>query len=245
MKRTKIKVIPYQDDLLRQRIAFHEAGHTAGIHLNNKARKLPPVIFNIVFKEIFREIGGCSFQSIHRDCLARVEGGRLFEPLPHFIHNVVHEFTAHNEPMEPFSDVYKTIFEADIINLLIGPLAEAKYVANIDNELFARQLFNLNALNFYGGESDIAKVNEYFQSCSADKKQKDDKLNALFNEAFDFVNNDAHWQAITQLVKHMLDSTAEIMGYEEIVSKLDHAMANFKDRRALERRHDNGPLKFL
>jgi hypothetical protein len=245
MKRTKIKIIPCLDELLRHRIAFHEAGHAAGIHLNNKARQLPPVIFNIVFKEIIRESDGCSFQSIHGDCIARVEGGRLFEPLPQFIHNIASEFTAHNEPMEPFSDVYKTIFEADIINLLIGPLAEAKYVANNDNELFARQLFNINALNFYGGESDIAKVNEYFQCCSADKKQKDDKLNALFNQAFDFVNNDAHWQAITQLVKHMLDSSAGSMGSEEIVSRLDHSMANFKDRRVLERRHDNGPLKFF
>ena len=244
MKRSQIKVIPCLDDLLRQRVAFHEAGHAAGIHLNNKARQLPPVIFNIVFKEIIRETDGRSFQSIHGDCLARVEGGRLIEPLPHFIYNVAPEITADNDPLEPFTDGYKTIFEADIINLLIGPLAEAKYIANIDNELFARQLFNTHALNFYGGESDIAKVNEYFQCSSADKKQKDHKLNVLFNEAFDFVNKDAHWQAITQLVNHMLDSRAERMACEEIVGQLDLAMANFKDRRGLERRHVNGPLKY-
>lgn len=244
MKRTKIKVIPCLDDLLRQRVAFHEAGHAAGIYLNNKARQLSPVIFNIVFKATIRETDGRSFQSIHGDCLARVEGGRLIEPLPNFIHNVASGITAHNEPEEPFSDLYKAIFEADIINLLIGPLAEAKYIANIDNELFSRQLFNMNALNFYGGESDIAKVNEYFQSCSADEKQNEQKLNALFNEAFDFVNNDAHWQAITQLVIHMLASRSERMDCEEIVSQLDHAMANYKDRRGLERRHVYGPLKF-
>ena len=41
---------PNKSTLQKRRIAFHEAGHAAGIHLNNKARQLPPVFFNIVIK---------------------------------------------------------------------------------------------------------------------------------------------------------------------------------------------------
>jgi len=46
MKRNKIIEACGQDKLLehKQRVAFHEAGHAAGIHLYNKARSLPPVL---------------------------------------------------------------------------------------------------------------------------------------------------------------------------------------------------------
>jgi hypothetical protein len=37
-------------------------------------------------------------------------------------------------------DAYRTAFEADIINLLVGPLAEAKYVAVRDHECFNKNL---------------------------------------------------------------------------------------------------------
>ena len=33
----------------KRRIAFHEAGHAVAIHLNNSARKLPPVFFKLMF----------------------------------------------------------------------------------------------------------------------------------------------------------------------------------------------------
>ena len=47
MKRNNIIETLSQDKLIehKQRVAFHEAGHAAGIHLNNKARRLPPVFF--------------------------------------------------------------------------------------------------------------------------------------------------------------------------------------------------------
>jgi hypothetical protein len=45
--------------------------------------------------------------------------------------------------MMPLLSDYIIAFEADIINLLIGPLAEAKYVYNKDGELFNHQLIGL------------------------------------------------------------------------------------------------------
>jgi DNA-binding ferritin-like protein (Dps family) len=54
MKRNKI-IDDYRSHIKRQHkiaITFHEAGHATAIYLNNKARNLPPIFFQIVFKEI-------------------------------------------------------------------------------------------------------------------------------------------------------------------------------------------------
>ena len=53
MKRNKI-IDNYKSHIKNQHkiaITFHEAGHAAAIYLNNKARMLPPIFFQIVFKE--------------------------------------------------------------------------------------------------------------------------------------------------------------------------------------------------
>ncbi|MGR9086220.1 MAG: hypothetical protein ACU841_04000 [Gammaproteobacteria bacterium] len=47
------------------------------------------------------------------------------------------------------------------MNLLAGPLAEAKYVAPRDNELMPPRLIDLNALHFYGGSADLKVVDDY------------------------------------------------------------------------------------
>jgi hypothetical protein len=48
MKRNKlIKINPVKQIEHKKRIAFHEAGHATAIHLNNKARNLPPVFFKL------------------------------------------------------------------------------------------------------------------------------------------------------------------------------------------------------
>ena len=41
------------------------------------------------------------------------------------------------------------VFEADIVSLLAGSLAEAKHVATTDNEMFSQQLINLKSLKYY------------------------------------------------------------------------------------------------
>ncbi len=94
-------------------------------------------------------------------------------------------------------------FEADIINLLIGPLAEAKHVSNRDDELFNHQLVNLKALKNYGGGSDLALAHEYLESFSASKQQQDEKLDELFAVACDFVSDQANWKAITKLANYI------------------------------------------
>ncbi len=235
MKRNSMIETFSQDKLIqhKQRVAFHEAGHAAGIHLNNKASKLPPVFFKIILKNMSSVTAAdiMAYQTTHDDCIARVEGGRLIELLPPSIDSLARELTQHNEAMVQLVKDYRVAFEADIINLLIGPLAEAKHVADTDNELFNHQLVNLKALKNYGGRSDLALANEYLQSFSADKQQRDDKLAELFTVAFNFINNAANWAAITQLADHILGGSKNIIGCEEIILLLDQSVEHFQNRK--------------
>ena len=244
MKRNQIIEVSTHDKLIehKQRVAFHEAGHAAGIHLNNKARQLPPVFLKIIFKELssVTESDVMAYQLTQDDCIARVEGGRLIELLPPSIDSLVRELTEHNDAMVQLVNDYMIAFEADIINLLIGPLAEAKHVADADDELFNHKLVNLDALKNYGGSSDLALANEYLQSFSADQQQQDEKLDELFTAAFNFVNNGANWAAITKLADYILDSSKDTIYCEEIFSTLDQSVDHFQNRKTPARDHCNG-----
>jgi hypothetical protein len=202
----------------KQRIAFHEAGHATAIYLNNKAKILPPVHFKIIIKE-FPEKGLIANQSRYENCIARVEGGRLIDLLS-TIDELVHKASDPNEAMVHLVREYMTAFELDIINLLIGPLAEAKYVANIDDELFNQQLLHLKALHTYGGSSYIALANEYINSFYTRKEQRDEKLDELFTIAFNFINDKASWAAVTKLAKYIIDSNKNIISHEEVSALL-------------------------
>ena len=219
MKRSKIIDISSHDRLKRhqQYIAFHEAGHAAAIYLNNKARNLPPVFFKIMFKGLNgdRDYDVTIYQATHDDCIARVEGGRLIESLPLSVDDFLHK-TQNSQMLD-----YKVAFEADIINLLIGPLAEAKFIFNGDDKLFNHQVVNLNALKNYGGSSDLALARKYLESFSANKQQQDEKLDELFTLAFNFVNDNANWNAIAKLANYILESNKNIINCEEAVSVLE------------------------
>lgn len=236
MKRNNMIEAPYLDRLTehKKRIAFHEAGHAAGIHLNNKARNLPPIFFKIMFKDMNEASDAevMAYQTIHDDCIARVEGGRLIELLPPSLDSLVHELAEQNSvEVDQLIQDYMAAFEADVVNLLIGPLAEAKHVADTDDELFNHRLVNLQALKNYGGSSDIVLANEYLQSYSADKQQREEKLSELFTVAFNFVNNEANWAAISQLADYVLGSNKNTIHCEEIVTLLDQSIVDFEHRR--------------
>ena len=244
VKRNKITTILGQNKLVeyKRRVAFHEAGYAAGIYLNNKARCPPTIPFKIIFKEMSCMAEDViAYQTTKDNYIAQLEGGRLIEMLPHSLDSLVCKLTEHTDAMLQLVEDYRIAFESDIINLLIGPLAEAKHIADNDNELFKLQLINAKALKYYGDNSGLTLLNEYLQCFFADK-QKDKKMDELFIEAFDFVNNDANWLAITKLADYILGSN-NIICYEEIVLMLDQSIADFKDRRAKVRHHYDGWFK--
>jgi hypothetical protein len=225
MKRNNITNISTQDRLKQHKecIAFHESGHAAAIYLNNKAKNLPPVYFQIIFKELNgdKDDDVIIYQATHDDNIARVEGGRLIQSLPYSIDSLAHKLIDRNEAMTPLVMDYIIAFETDIINLLIGPLAEAKHAYNRDDELFNHQLVNLRALKNYGGGSDLALAREYLESFSANRQQQEEKLDELFAVAFDFINDYANWKAITKLANYILTSNKNIINCEEVVSVLE------------------------
>ena len=187
---------------------------------------------SIIFKEMSDATGAevMAYQTTQDDCIAHVEGGRLIELLPPSIDCLINELTEHTDIIELLLKDYMRAFEADIINLLIGPLAEAKHVADTDDELFNHKLVNLDALRNYGGSSDIALANEYLRCFSADKQQQDEKLTELFTVAFDFINNATNWAAISRLADYILGSRKNIIRCEEVFLMLDQSVAHFQSR---------------
>lgn len=132
---------------LSRRNAIHEAGHAAAIYLGNKQKGLPPVYFRITINGLVQgdsqtnRFLGDSYDAY----IAKLEGGRLIQSLPSSLEIGVKDLSGAQKL------AYEVAFEADIINLLAGPVAEAKDVAMRDNELINSSLVNVNALQYYDG----------------------------------------------------------------------------------------------
>jgi hypothetical protein len=130
---------------LSKKAAIHEAGHAAAIHLGNKQKQLPPVYFQICFNDLTVALPPQSRNFTPKEHSAKIDGGRLIHTLPLSIQEEIRYFS------EAEALAYQSAFEADIVNLLVGPLAEAKYVALSDDEPINPRLVNLNSLHNYGG----------------------------------------------------------------------------------------------
>jgi hypothetical protein len=210
---------------IKQKVVYHEAGHATGIHFSSIQKNLPSVFFEIIFKHPEDN----SFNSLLSDLfdphigIARVKGGRLIESLPLLTFNAAKAQSSIDTDKRIFkyTDEYLQAFEADITNLLIGSLAEAKYTALIDGEPFRQALLTAQALKYYGGEADLAIINNYLQSYSTDEQEQHNILNQIFIKAFNFVNDDTNWKAIKKLANYILTSNKNVIGCEEVAAVLE------------------------
>jgi hypothetical protein len=202
-----------QLELTRQ-TAFHEAGHAAAIHLENKQKNLPSIYFSIN-----------SRRPEHSDdrLYARIDDGRLVGNLAK---STLTEMTGDPDSSDTYS--FQQACEADIINFFAGPLAEAKYVSIRDNEIFNINLLTPHAIIHYGGKSDINEVMSYMDFLITSPKQREAKLNALFAEAFLFVQKPGNWKSITALAHYILNNPQEIINCEQAIEVLEgqHPYAN-------------------
>ena len=199
---------------ISKRNAYHVSGHAAAIYLGNKKKQLPEVFFKIVFKpheQDERQLN--EIAAIYSKYHVKIEGGRLIQSLPLSFAEATRYFSG------PQQEKYRCAFEADVINLLAGPLAEAKYVAWRDNEAFNANLINHNALHFYGGN--LAVINEYMEWFLPNKEERDRKLAELFLAAFRFVDKRANWHAITTLAEFIQDQPNNTINCEEIIFLLE------------------------
>ncbi len=204
---------------LSKKTAIHEAGHAAAIYLGNKQKQLPPIFFQIFIKKLNSDFPSieclCKAYDSCNHCLTKIDGGRLIHTLPSSFKEAVSNFSAVQK------QAYQHAFEADIINLLVGPLAEANYVSLRDDEPINQHLVNLHALHNYGGSSDLETINEYLDCFIADKVHREKKLSELFLAAFHFINNQSNWHAIMALADHILADSKNIIACEEIIAVLD------------------------
>ncbi len=199
-----------------KRIAYHQAGRAAAICLGNKQKQLPEVYFRIIIKQ--QERGGQPsgrLAHMYGKYTVKVEGGLLIQNLPFSFEEVRRYFSW------PQQEEYRCAFEADVINLLAGSLAEAKYVALCDDEVFNDNLVNLGALHFYGGGSNMEVITEHMKCFIPDKAERDKKLAELFLAAYSFVNNRTNWDAISVLAKFIMAESHSVINCEKVVSLLE------------------------
>lgn len=220
-------------------VAFHEAGHAAGIHLNNQANQLPSVFFKIILSSHEAADAGngdMAYQTPDDISIAKLEGGRLIETLPSSMDSLVLNLSSQKGPIIPLIDAYLLALDTDVINLMVGPLAQAKHVALTDNEPFNHQLVNVQALENYGGRFDLALIDDYLDRYCVDSKDKSDKLQALFNSAFAFVNNAANWAAISKLAQYILGCKDPVIACEKAVAIIEQSLHDSRNRRVLSSR---------
>lgn len=196
-------------DELHWRTAFHEAGHAAAIHILNRKKQLPPVFFEIQVRRPEKD---------KHDFFAKVIDGNLIHNLP----------IAVIESMSPLAEIEEhscqCAYEADIVNLLTGPLSEAKYVANRDGEIFNPYLVNLNVLRNYGGHSDLERVQNYMEHFVASKGLREQKLKALLVQAYRFIDEPIHWKCISRLAHFILESRQTIISCDEAINIFDYCL---------------------
>lgn len=196
-------------DELHWRTAFHEAGHAAAIHILNRQKKLPPVFFEIHVKRPTPNNPGF---------VAKVIDGNLIQNLPIAIIESLSTLTE----IEQHS--CQRAFEADVVNLLVGPLSEAKYIATRDAEVFNQNLVNLTALRHYGGHSDLEKVQHYLEHFVSSKAEQEQKLTELLKQAYWFIDNRKHWECVVKLAQFILESQQEIIACDEAIEVLDRSL---------------------
>lgn len=196
---------------VHQHIAYHEAGHVVAIYLRNHQQNLPPIFFQITIHD---------GKHPEQPFFAKVDGGRLIENLP--IAGIENKrFATEQERQE-----LKHAYEADVINLLAGPLAEAKFVALCDGEIFTPHLVTPLALKNYGGQSDIEQANRYLAYFIPNPEERQLKINDLFNQAFHFINQSLHWQCILHFAQYLLAHEQANISCEEASTVLENFLVN-------------------
>ena len=211
------------DQSLIKQIVFNKAGHAAAIYLYNKQKQLPPEDFQITIKttDLLQTNPIANRADTFDHFVAMVEGGCLIQGLPITLIESANYFSLNEQ------DTYRTAFEADMINLLVGPLAEAKHVALRDNECFSKNLINVNALHNYGGTSELERVDDFLENYISDKSLHEEKRAELFNQAFQFIDSSVYWRAIKGLANYILDNMKNTISCEEAITELDESTRKY------------------
>jgi len=216
MKRNHILNRTHQE--VYRKVAIHEAGHAAAIYLGNKQKRLPPVFFQIFITPVNDDIQSSRFlNKPNTKYIVNIDGGRLIHTLPSSIKEATDGFS----PAQVIA--YRCAFEADMINILVGSLAEAKYIMHRGVELINPRLVHLNTEYYFNGTSELESINEYLECFLENSALRKQKITELFFAALSFVNERSNWHAITALADYIVSADKSVMECNEIISVLEAA----------------------
>ena len=212
-------------------VAVHEAGHAAAIYLGNKRKGLPQLFFQVsIAPQAGDALNDKYLLKPDTGFIAEVEGGRLVQALP----SSFKEATSGFSPEQKLA--YKRAFEADMVNLLVGPLAEARYCALQDGDVFGLFFLNVNALHDYGDCHDLDSFFSYLECYLGEDGEdlREEKVTELYLEAFNFVLNRSNWHAITALADYLAGSDLNIIECNEIIAVLKQANLAYASARSAD-----------
>jgi len=203
---------------INRTVAIHEAGQAAAIYLGNKQKRLPPVFFQIFITPVKDDFQSSRFlNNPNTKYIANIDGGRLIHTLPSSIEEATDGFS----PVQVIA--YRRAFEADMINMLAGPLAEAKYIAQRGVEPINFHPLHLNTLYYFNGTSEFESINEYLECFLENSALRKQKIAELFVAAFGFINERSNWHAITALADYIVSANKSVIECNEIISVLEAA----------------------
>jgi len=207
--------------LINRLVAIHEAGQATAIYLGNKQKRLPPVFFQIFITPVKDDFQSSRFlNKPNAKYIANIDGGRLIHTLPSSIEDATDGFS----PAQIIA--YRRAFEADIINILAGPLAEAKYIAQRGGEPINPHPRHLKAQYYFNGISELESINEYLECFLENSALRKQKITELFFSAFCFVNERSNWHAIAALADYIVGANKSVMECNEIIGVLEAAYIN-------------------
>ena len=214
-------------DAHKKKIAYYESGRAVAMLINNQLKNLPPVFFEITFNNNTQNTPSDTQLDLASDVdySAKVKGGRLVKNLPESIAMFTSELDLFLEySMEQKEKIIEGLvmaMECDLVNILVGSLAEAKYTVLCDDEIFNKNIVNINALHNYVGLSDRVLIEEYLTCFSNSKRLQNHILERLFMQAYDFIDNASNWKKIMKLVDHILDEDIKKINYNQVNKLLD------------------------
>lgn len=199
--------------------AFYVAGRTVSIHFGNHRKGLPPIYFQICIETLEPYVPiSKKPNSIPAIGQAILKGGRLISELPLSIEQETNLMTS-SEKL-----AYAMAFNADIVNLLAGFIAEAKFIAIRDNEVITPRLVNVNSLRDYGVARDLQLLWDYFKCYGEYNSERETQLIGLYLAAFEFVNTPCYWQAVCEVANYIETSEKFLIECQEITDILDNSM---------------------
>lgn len=195
--------------------AYYIAGKASSILLGNKQRNLPAVYFEITAARQ-RDFHPSEIRPLSIGLLpVHLEGGRLIQNLTVPFAELTRGFN------EEQTHQFRSAVEADIVNLMAGAAAEARYRIQHFGETMSGKSLPLTTLHVYADNVDLDQIGDYMDCLSLSKTEHERILTELFAIACEFVESESNWMAITALARFIHNEADEEITCEQLIALLE------------------------